>query len=341
MGDKSTENPLLDEAIGWCLRMNGEDADQHQAAFEAWLALGGVHREIYSQISELYGFGDKLRGMDIDRMSMPEMARGAYAARATATSATVRRRAVLVGLVAPVLAFGSWQMWRAIGSDGAHQTVPWTPLQSVIGEIRTMRLEDGSTLTLDTDSMVETVFDGKQRRLRLARGRARIQVATDTRPFTVQALATRITANDTLFDISLHDGDAVELALLRGFVNVAPGISGAKMRPAVLTRLRPGAVARFLPGQPMSVAYQPGRAAASVRWPQALEAFNGARLEDVVRQANRYTRIKIRLSDPRLGQRRFYGTLRMTATRQLARILAHAFALKVTESQNRILLSPK
>ena len=60
-------NPLLEEAIGWCLRMHGEDAHDHQAAFDAWLALGGVHRQIYSEVSELYGFGETLRDANIDR----------------------------------------------------------------------------------------------------------------------------------------------------------------------------------------------------------------------------------------------------------------------------------
>lgn len=339
--ESGAENALLDEAIRWCLRMNGEEADRHRAAFETWLALGGVHREIYSQISELYGFGERLQGMDIDRIPAKEVSKSACVGGVAAASATKGRRAVLVGLAGFALVFGSWQIWSAARSPAALQEQSWTPLQSLVGEIRTVRLEDGSTLTLDTDSKVETAFDQRVRRVRMTRGRARIQVVSEARPFTVQALATHITAHDTLFDISLDAGDAVEVTPLRGFVTVAPGNLGAVMRPAILTRLTTGAVAQFRPGLPMMVVHRPGGAAALTRWPQALEAFDGARLADVVRRANRYTRIKILLSDPRLGERRFYGTLRMTDTRQLARILAHAFALKMTVTQSRIVLSPE
>ncbi|MGL9736113.1 MAG: FecR domain-containing protein [Symbiopectobacterium sp.] len=58
-----------------------------------------------------------------------------------------------------------------------------------MGEIRRLRLDDGSVLTLNTDSAVNLHFDTRQRTVELVQREAYAQVAKDLagRPFVIPA----------------------------------------------------------------------------------------------------------------------------------------------------------
>lgn len=111
------------------------------------------------------------------------------------------------------------------------------------------------------------------------------------------------------------------------------------MRPAVLTRLTTGMMARFQPGLPLALVHASAGHSFVSTWPTAVAVFEGTPLKDVVRQANRYSRVKIVLSERKVGQRRFYGTVRLNDTRRLARILARGLSLRLDEQQDWLLLS--
>src|SRR5690606_22582752 len=66
---------------------------------------------------------------------------------------------------------------------------------TAVGERRTVTLEDGSVLVLNTNTAVEVRFRGNARRLALVRGEAQFDVRPDAqRPFTVTADGTAVTA---------------------------------------------------------------------------------------------------------------------------------------------------
>src|SRR3546814_15099617 len=63
-----------------------------------------------------------------------------------------------------------------LGMFGSR-TIPVTELASKIGEIRTVALEDGSRVTLDTDTILHIAYSPTERGLQLERGRARFDVS--------------------------------------------------------------------------------------------------------------------------------------------------------------------
>src|SRR3546814_5749054 len=82
-----------------------------------------------------------------------------------------------------------------LGMFGSR-TIPVTELASKIGEIRTVALEDGSRVTLDTDTILHIAYSPTERGLKLERGRARFDVSYDaSRPFVVFAGGGSITAH--------------------------------------------------------------------------------------------------------------------------------------------------
>lgn len=344
MSNKSTEqpgepapNPLLEEAIGWCLRMQGKDADEHKAAFEAWLSLGGVHRQIYSEVSELYGFGENLRGVDIDRtVDEPKCPADAFSAsRWTGPALTA---AFVISI-----AIGAFYFDRK--PDGTPEPLVRrelgapVQLQTYLGEIRTIRLADGSMVTLDTDSLVTFESGHTQRRLRIERGRIRLAVAPASRPFVVAAGAGTITTLGSLFDIGLSRYQKVDVSFLQGEAELRTAGKWSALAPSNAMRVARGYRASYGPDGQAAIVKMARDELAAQNWPSGLMSFNGVPLAQVLGQANRYGVVKIILSDPALGERRFYGTVRLNDTRRLAAVIAHAFTLQLLEEGGTIRLS--
>jgi len=196
------------------------------------------------------------------------------------------------------------------------------PEATRIGEIRAVKLADGSRVILDTDSAVEIRITVDARMVRLVRGRARFDVTPDaTRPFLVEAAGRTVTARGTLFDVGVEPG-GVRVSLFRGVVEVR----GAAAPGAV------AAVARLAPGDCYSDVFTHSRVTRAPRgadrWVSGMLDFDGVALGEVLGQTNRYSPRKIRLGDPSLASLRVTGTFRPLPVEELAASLATAFSLR-------------
>jgi transmembrane sensor len=199
-----------------------------------------------------------------------------------------------------------------------------------IGEIRTLRLSDGSTVTLDTDTILRTRFSASGRRLSLLRGRARFDVAHDpTRPFIVAAGGGAVAARGTLFDVALSSDQRVAVTLIRGVVEVDPASeavpSGAARRPSI--RLTQGQ--QFAYGRDIAAPRAEPASPTGALWPSGLLTFERAPLSHALAEANRYSRRRIVLAEPSLGALQVSGVFRAVAPHDLAEGLAAAFALRL------------
>jgi ferric-dicitrate binding protein FerR (iron transport regulator) len=99
---------------------------------------------------------------------------------------------------------------RLSGRQGSawHKTtsLPF-PLESLTRTAdRTLTLEDGSTVELDSGSRIRIAYGGHERQVELLDGQALFRVAHDlTRPFIVHTRATNIQAIGTQFDVYKKD----------------------------------------------------------------------------------------------------------------------------------------
>src|SRR3546814_17081470 len=64
------------------------------------------------------------------------------------------------------------------------------------GEIRSFKLEDGSTATLDSDTRIEVSISSATRYVRVAPGRARVKIVNDVRPFRLAAVQGLVTTRE-------------------------------------------------------------------------------------------------------------------------------------------------
>jgi transmembrane sensor len=202
-----------------------------------------------------------------------------------------------------------------------------------IGEIKRVRLTDGSLITLDTNSLVAVAFSPSSRQVRLVRGRARFDVAHAPRPFQVVAGTGIITAHGTVFDVSKGRHDIIAVRLLRGAVDVR--LLPAKGGRSDAKRLMPGQSlafrSEFLPSAP-------GSPASGKNWPDALAEFDNSPLGLVVEEANRYTAMPIILEGEGLDKVKISGLFRITDSELLAARIARLLNLDLVRYPGRIVL---
>ncbi|MDK2769703.1 MAG: FecR domain-containing protein [Sphingomonas sp.] len=304
----------------WFARMRSPDAEKFRAEFERWHAAHPAHARAYEEAGARWltagGIADtemgRNRRLPERRPPIWEMpgARPAFAA---------------IALVLVVLG-GLW-FFRSPNEGGdTPQMAAAQPQSTRVGEIRSVKLADGTTVTLDTDSAIEVRLTKDLRQVRLVRGRARFDVAHDAaRPFRVEAAGRTVTALGTMFDVGFEPG-GVRVSLLRGSVEVR-GIAPAGGVAAV-TRLAPGECFTDRARRAEVVKASPGLQ----QWVSGMLDFDGVPLGDVLEQTNRYSQRKIRLGDPSLAAQRLTGGFRPLPVDELAAALAAAFSLRVEQS---------
>jgi transmembrane sensor len=270
----------------------GHDTAEDRARFDAWLAANPAHRDAYNAV-DLAWEGITAAAADPALLAMREEAlgiarrRGSWGERLAAVAAMFA--VVVFGAVA-ALQFGLFP------SGGAFQTE--------IGERSTVTLSDGSRVTLNTNTRLTPLFDGKVRRVVLERGQAYFEVAKDkVHPFIVEAAGQRVRAVGTAFDVRVEPGaQGMAVTLVEGRVTVEPVAASANAKLATLE-----------PGDQLVVkaALAPATVRANVdrvtSWREGRLIFDDVSLADAVKEVNRYSRAQIVLGDARLQALRVSG----------------------------------
>ncbi|MGK5072514.1 FecR family protein [Janthinobacterium sp. ZB1P44] len=142
----------------------------------------------------------------------------------------VKTLALLLACGASLYAFERRSPWRGWTAD----------YRTGINQRRVVTLNDGTQLTLNTDSAVNIAFDGAQRRIDLLAGEIFIATGKDAaqRPFFVGTPHGSLQALGTRFTVRLHDGYA-SAGVLEGAVAVLGGDGSQRLL------LRPGEGAHF------------------------------------------------------------------------------------------------
>lgn len=337
---------LLEEASFWFARMRAPDAEQHRAAFEAWLNLGAAHLGAYNRAGEIFALG-KFMAEDV-------------AANDDQPPALVHHKWKLAAGFASILLVAGVGVWVERGSTppasapvvqiaSASSTWRNAAAQSYAtrpGETKAIRLADGSKVTLGRGSALSTRFDSARRELRLERGNARFEVAHEVRPFVVLAGGGSVTARGTIFDVMITRNRGVTVRLLRGVIDVArpaagPGSDGTKL---AVTRLEAGEALNFGDTQLTSMEILRPHMSAELSAeplsgsPSGIREFDQVPLSAVVAEANRGSGTRIRVVDPSVGALKVSGRFRVDDPDLVADRLASLFDLQVKRGPKEILL---
>lgn len=316
----------IDEiARAWFVKMRGEDAPRLRHEFETWLATSPDHRTSYDRIvraveqaailktSSRYGSGRPEAGSPSRRRWLP-------------VGASVAAAALLVAI--------SSNFGLPAGSKNSVMAARAAePLVTRRGEIRTFRLPGGGTATLDTDSRIEFVEGGDARHLRLTRGLARLDFSDGTAAFQIEAGGSVVSGNRAELDISIADGGAIVIRVLRGSARMASR-SATGAADIILPRPEP---LRYRPAgggaerEPMRTRELP-----SADWPTGWSEHRSIPLAALAREANRYAARPIVINDQETGELEVSGRFQISQPETLADRLAQLFNLAVERRSDGI-----
>jgi transmembrane sensor len=337
---------LREEAAMWFARMMRPDATRHRDAFEAWLNADEMHGEAYRRMERRY----EASGIVAHSGSKSGGIAPSWRRWIAPTSWGLAGVGGGLAAAAVMLLALSSAITVLLGPDAADKNAPLPAASTAsvddassyrvnthVGEIRTIALADGSKIILDSAARLVVAFDEHERRISLARGRARFEVAHDARPFVVAAGNGAITARGTVFDVDLDAPSRVDVVLLRGAIDVNVR-DGARDLP--VRRLRPNEKTAFGPTgfvaetQPISLAV--------ADWPEGLLDVDALPLPALLNEANRYTTVPIMIGAPELASLKVSGRFRVDRPELLTQNLADLFDLTVDRSRtDRISLRKK
>ncbi|HET6942846.1 MAG TPA: FecR domain-containing protein [Sphingomicrobium sp.] len=302
------------EAADWRVRLADDRSPQTEAAFSRWRDSDTRNAEAFERMDRIWAASSGLAGVSGGGAS----ARTPQGWHGLALAASLLLAVSLLVLVAVQ------QRWWDPRVRDPQLLVMTTP----VGTVEEKSLPDGSRVTLDAASRLETRFSGSKRSVSLLEGRARFAVARDSRPFIVRAGSSEIATAGTLFDVSLYGGRAT-VVLIEGSVLVRhSGMpSGSTARLKAGEKLVAGVSLR-----PRKV--EPGELA----WPSGMIGFEGTSLGEAAATMNRYSNMRLRLGDRRIEELKVTGAWRAGDVEGFARSLERAFDLVLERGPNGSLL---
>ncbi len=287
------------DAASWFVRLERHPGDADvRREFEAWLAADPSHEAAWASVS---GAWDRLGALKED----PEIlaARAAVAAELQAENHRARRpwaagiAAVLVTGVA-LAGYGAWR--QAQPSDAPTQIAAAEALavyRTEVGGRRTVVLEDGSKVTLNTDTEVRLTGWDQGRNLTLVRGEAYFEVSKDpSRPFVVSAGGRTVTALGTAFDVRLEP-QRWSVSLVEGKVRVVADTAQVDLAPGDHL-VQDGEAPWTLEKRNLDEL---------TGWRDGSLVFENRPLGVIVEEMNRYSARKIQITDPALASRPLSG----------------------------------
>lgn len=301
-GQDSAFDAVDEAAAQWVVRLSdGKPTAALREEFEAWLGEDPRHAAAFEPLHELWNgaaaAGRRWRG---------------------------RRRSVAAGAVLAVMV--ALLPLGLILQDPTYETRR--------GEREIVRLEDGTSVTLNTDSRLVVDYESGLRRVRLTRGEAYFDVAHNAaRPFVVEVDRDRVRVLGTSFLVR-RDGDAAQVALVSGSVLVIPGGAGALNTPPVT--LEPGERVQWRSGAPIRI--DRPRLDNFLAWRRGELVLDQTPVAEAVAEMNRYARTPMVLDDPGVGRARISGVFKTGDTDAFAHTLARLYGLRVERRPGKLLL---
>lgn len=310
---------LRAQACDWIARLDrGELSSEEHAAFQHWVNQSPEHREEIRRLGGLWNNLDLLSTLAPGPQPVvPERQRPRLA---LALLSLVGVASILLVLLVPLF-----------GTSGSAPDLYATQ----IGEQRTINLEDGSSMQLNTDSHAKVEYSGSARRIRLLKGEAFFDVAPQAlRPFIVQAGTNAVRAVGTAFSVRLEPRN-IEVLVTEGRVELVaePGQESTDAVPEPATpvpvTIEAGHLARLVNGDESLQAVSADEMSRKLSWRQKMLAFSDEPLADVIREFNRYTNTDIVISDPAVGRIKIGGYFKAGETEALLKALESSFGIRV------------
>lgn len=300
----------------------------HQRAFDVWIAENPSRKIAYLRVVDTVQQASQAAVQT--HLHRPPL-------RQTRKVDSRQPRLLLAASVALCLLVATGLLWRSTDAPPSliGQSEARTPLETRVGEVRTERLEDGSSILLDTDTLVLIGYTAERRTIEFKRGRARFTVASQTaRPFMVHGRGIEVTAGVGQFDMTIRKGTRVHA--IEGEVNVTLTRTDPRQPPKALT-VHTGQLLTFKAGQIPDFSVNSANRSEQ-QWVNGVKSYDYVPVSDVIAEANSYSETKIVLAQPPLGAREIFADIEIRNIERVAQALSSFLNLKIERTQKDILL---
>jgi transmembrane sensor len=315
-------------------------SEADRQAFAAWLEESPEHLEAYEAVERAWSGVEAVRN-DPRVMALREDARR--------RNPPWRRLLAPLAMAAALLVVAPGGAWLAysVGLIPNHE-LQTRSYSTALGQRSTVKLPDGSVVTLNTDTVLRTEAAKGRRLIYLDKGQAYFRVAHDpAHPFIVNAAGRTVTAIGTAFDVRV-DAGRFQVTLVEGKIRVeapVPEPASEPQRaddtaPARLQATEMVAGTQLIAGTDTGWKLQEVDAPREVSWTTGQLEFLRRPLSEVVAELNRYSTTRIVIADPKLAAIPITGTFKPgDNTGFAAAVVSYGMATVVEDKDNTIRLT--
>ncbi len=317
---------IRERAADWLLeqRMSESWSTNNQQQLDDWLAQSPAHLLAYWRLDAIWGKTYRLKALRAPQKTIGA-ARPSQPRRADKLRSTFIKCAAALVVMA---IFGvAANLYISPPRDNIYATA--------IGEHRVITLPDGSSVELNTDTVLR-LKHGQTRSAILEKGEAYFQIRhDDAHPFVVTVGHHTVTDLGTAFTIR-KETSRLEVTLLEGEARIdAPHIQVGP-RSALL---RPGDVViateqQLIPGK---------KSAAELRdelgWRHGVLIFKGSTLAAAAAEFNRYNSRKIYIADEKTARLTIGGTFQAKNIDSFTQATRDLFGLKIKQAENETVIT--
>lgn len=303
---------MNEDAAHWVVRLADPSCTaEERARFQGWRDADPRHEVAFERESAAWEAMDRLRAL---RPATAAPDPDLLAPRRIWRAPAVPSRMAAGVAAAAVLAAG-------VGGSVGFVSLASPAYATGIGERRVVRLSDGGSVELNTDSKIVVHRLGRRPTIELVRGEALFTPGKGARPLLIRAGDRRIEAPAGQVAVRLEP-DKVDVAVKAG----AARVEGAT-RAALLAA---GSVGVYGPagGQVRSVGSD--EIDRTLAWRQGAIAFQGESLSQAVQEINRYNRTRIVVADPSIGSLRLAGYFRSDDPRAFVQAVVRTFPVRAS-----------
>lgn len=359
LDEADTATLLSEQASHWWVVLNSESASSSdRREFGEWIARSPERVAAYLRTVAL------MRALKSSELRWPDVGAGELIREAKATapeplpfppesarvptrrSAGANNGMLFLSGIAAALTVATVTVWLLLAGPQRYQTA--------LGEQRSLLLDDGSRITLNTASKIEVDLREDHRLIRLIRGEALFEVAHDAaRPFDVETGAATFRAVGTQFNVDRRPASTT-VAVVEGKVAVLPHLIGKGARPLDADMKERNASPAAAVSENISTGGQPiilvaaqrltvtdsrlgtpeaiVNLAAATAWTQRRLIFEHRPLVEVAAEFNRYNRETIRIEDAELQRQQVTGMFQANDPDSFLTFLAQIPGVRVLEA---------
>jgi len=322
MAETGTAEAIDRQAAVWAARLDRAPlTEAEQQALDSWTADDPRHLGAYAKARAVALHSKRAAGL----IAAPQ-----FTIASQNEAPRMSRRALLAASIGVV----------SLGSAGlaAAYLRKFQRIDTVRGETRSVTLDDGTVISLNTLSRIEVRFNQDVREVVLKFGEVLIDVATRRdRPFLIRAANATMTTQGGMFLVKRLDASPLQVTTLEGALQlvsdqdqVIPLSANQTLALGDDRMVSPSARPTFL---------EADRAASLLAWRDGKLAFHDDTLNAAAIQFSRFRGAPIQFGGGEVGRLRITGLFEANDPAAFARAVAHSLNLRAEISSKRILLS--